>query len=625
MPSVLDNERAWLISVLGLTESAAAKMSIADLRNSFYSNPPTVTNSQLTAALSTKADTSTVNTALAAKTDKSDIAGYVDVTSAGVATGNSSAANATALNAIIISAAAAGKGLYWPNGTYNISNGVSGLHSVPHTGPGKITLNGTISFWPAGPPAGQTNTFYVSTTGGASTITGLSAAEAFNSIQSALNAIANYPTLPGAGSWEIQIYNGTYTKFVFPTNIVSPDKVLVIRAQTAIAHPTVPSVIITNGYNHSGYGLNAQGPGVDVQLKDILFTGYNGSTASQGVQWYNTPHMLYLINVHFTDCYWGVSSQVGNYDVKGGIFTRCGYLGDTANTTTPITSRNGNGGGCRSLMLTRHSIGTQNAGNNNLGPVFSACKSGVFIQESSTGHVDWCTFNDCEIGIQANVNGRANVDGSLFQRNLTVDLRGQANSVFYISSNTQFGTGANESASKIQLLTGAQIVDEQVLITSKAFSYAGTYVGFDTARVNQTVTATTATTVWSAVLAAVLWKDPTNSTYTRKKIRIRIVGTLTGTTTNKRINVRLGTGLTQLVFTSTDSGAFACEATIYFTDSAEQVMYLEGARHLAASVRSAKTIATNPLTAATTLSVEGQVDAAGDSILFDVVDVEVGV
>lgn len=40
MPTVADNERTYLISMLALSEEAAKKMTVQDLRNSFYGNPP---------------------------------------------------------------------------------------------------------------------------------------------------------------------------------------------------------------------------------------------------------------------------------------------------------------------------------------------------------------------------------------------------------------------------------------------------------------------------------------------------------------------------------------------------------------------------------------------------------
>ena len=72
MPSVADNERNYLVAKLGLNASEASKMSIADLRASFYANPPSGDGGPVTIA-DLPADSVVTSSTTARPTARTDI------------------------------------------------------------------------------------------------------------------------------------------------------------------------------------------------------------------------------------------------------------------------------------------------------------------------------------------------------------------------------------------------------------------------------------------------------------------------------------------------------------------------------------------------------------------------
>lgn len=535
------------------------------------------------------------------------------------AVGNGVANDGTAISAAISAAISVGVGVYWPAGNYLTTAAIASLHTVRHSGTG-IIKRGTDSFYPA-PTGTQTNVLYVNSGGSyADTNDGLTAATAMKTLTYAVTKLPNYgPTLQGI--WTFQLAAATYSeRVIFPGFLDSLNAVTI--KGPAVGHPSVPTAIFTQGYNNGAVAIKAVDRTCPLIVQDVLFTGYNGTSSSAGIQTAGSTRSLYSVNCHFTDCYWGITAQRSAYDVKGGIFTRCGFLGDTPNTDTPST-RNGSGGGTRSLMLANHSIGLQGSGVLTNGPYFFGCQTGVFAQESCTGHTDWVRFEDCINGISLNVNSRANCDGSSFKRN-TQDLRLNGNSHVYVSADVLFGTGADESSNKIILAAGSQIVDDNRLFTNISTSYNTVVKVADTVFPGTSYSTTTASVFYTATLAATVWRSALTSVVKPRRITVKIFGEFTGTAGTKGIIVRLGTSNVTTTFTATEVGTFEAEATIYVTGTATQFMAMKAVRHLGANVRTAQTQATNALTANTNLTLEAIVGVATDAISVDVVDLSWG-
>lgn len=503
---------------------------------------------------------------------------------------------------------AAGRTLVWPFGDYVMDGNLDGFWGVArHTGEGVIVANGVR--FPISPSATDTNTIYVANTGSVLN-DGLTADRPVNGVQRAMNALSVMGTFLN-GSWKVKLNPGVYDGTIVTPRDVTSLNPIVVEGDTA-AHPAVPNVRIGTSYNKASYGFDARWLKTPFIFRGMEIYGYNGSSASCGILHYNSAHMVYTDNVHFTDCYWGMSGQLAPYDVKGGIFLRCGYLGSTP-ITDPVASRAGGGGaGTRSLMLARHAIGTQNAGDNSKGPIFDSCYQACFAQESSTGHADWLTIQDCYTGLYAGVNSRFNMDGTQFKRNL-MDVRVATNGVVFVTANTKFGTGADESTSKIVATSGGQVIDANTYFSNLSPVYGGTFKSLDNKFPNQTVTATTAVPVWSTVLKGNIWRDTVSSIRPRKMLRIDIVGELVGTDANKRLNVRLGNSLVGLLFSPSETGVFRATADIFFSDVDAQEMVLAGSLHLGGN-RISRAAGSNTMTADTSLSVEASVDSAGPSV-----------
>ena len=558
-----------------------------------------------------------INTAaIAGKVAKGDLVLNVkDFGAVGDGVANDGAAIQSAVNAAI----SANRSLYWPAGTYLKTVNIANFHSVKHTGEGAVK-HGSDTFYVA--PSGiQANTLYVATSGAADTNDGLSPATPFRKVGVAVNALANYgPVL--RGFWAVQLAAGTWSdRTVVPVGFDAANPVT-IRGPI-VNHPNVPTAIITEGYNISAAAIKLVDVKASFIISNIHFIGYNGTTASAGVQTSETVRETFLINCHFTDCYWGFTNQTGKGDIKGGIFQRCGYLGDTANDVAK-NLRSGNGGGYRGLMQARHSIGVQSAGVLTNGPYFYNCVSGVFAQESCTGHVDFSTFEDCDYGVHMNVNSRANVDGSSFKRN-KVDIRGLGNSHFFLTAANTFGTGADESGSKIVLSGGSQCADSSRVFTSINQSYSTSMKVADTEFPNQTVASLGNTVVYTATMAGMVWRDAVNSVVTPKRVVLRVYGELIGTAGTKVLTIRLGASLpVSATFTAAETGPFEAEVTAFFYDTAKQFVTLRACRHLGDNVRLASSQMTNAMTSATNLTVESSVGVSGDSVRFDAVDMSWG-
>lgn len=531
------------------------------------------------------------------------------------AKGDGVTSDQTAIVNAVADALAKNISVYWPEGTYLTTASIPDFHRVDHKGTG-IVKRGTSLFY-VNPVAGVENRIYVAVTGASDNNDGLSASQPFRTFTNAVKILSNYgPSL--VGSWRFTGGAGTYSeRIIIPAGLESSEDVVI--EGPSVTHPTVPTCIVSQGYNIGAVGLKLSDASVQLRVRNIHFIGYNGTTSSSGVTCSSNLKEVAYENVHTTDCYWGLSNQSTHYDVKGGVHIRDGFLGDTPNNTAPA-SRNGNGGAFRSLMLTRHSIGLQNAGVLTNGPIVKNCLNGLFAQESCTGHVDYVTFEDNESALSLNVNSRANCDGSSFKRN-NKDIRANGNSHVFISANTSFGAGVDESDIKVSLLSGSTLVDSSVLFTSESPAYGSDLRNLNNTFPNQTINSISATAFYTTTLKANMWRDVFTTLSPGKKISFKVYGDLIGTTNTKRINFRVGTSVVSLVFTATDVGTFRAQGVVFFTDRGTQFLDIEGARHLGTNVRGASIAGTNPMSVDTNLSLEAQVGDALDSVKINAVEV----
>ncbi|MGG0308467.1 glycosyl hydrolase family 28-related protein [Priestia megaterium] len=497
------------------------------------------------------------------------------------------------------------KALHFPDGTYISTGNIPNFHAVRKLGAGVIKRGSDLFY--VSPTDYQTNKIYVRASGGSNLNDGLSSTQSFGDNQTAVNILKNYASSGLKGNWEFVLAAGTHAKrFVIPDGLITTNPIKFTGADVG-GHPNVPTTIISEGAGKSAVGLLASG-GTVIIVQDILFTGFNGSTSSCGIS-VSEKSSVYTINCHFTDCYFGVSGVHRTAtDVKGGIFTNCGFL----------AAGGGTGAGVRSLQLNNHSIGTQNAGDNTKSPIFRSCNTGILIQELSTGHADWCTFEDCVDAIIARVMARCNMDGSLFKRNQRA-VRVDSNAHVYVSSNVQFATGADKNAVLISRTSGGQVTSSNMLGTQDV-AYSTGESAFDIIYVNQSFNAVANTPFYTEVLNAPFFDYTPNPVVPIKKLYYKIFGTISGTTDQKKITVRLGNNYANSQFTATETGAFVAEGYIYFVSNTEQFINMKSSTHIGSN-RSTNAKATNNMASNVTLTLEAYVFNAADSIKIEVVEV----
>ncbi len=408
------------------------------------------------------------------------------------------------------------------------------------------------------------------------------------------------------GQFSIELAAGTYARGHFPEDGLPSENPIIIRGPDVGGHPNVPTAIISEGADAAVELIKFRN-GTNLRLKDIKFVGAEGTTSSAGAMG-GDQCRLFTENVHAEDCYWGVGvTNRSNLDVKGGIFTRCGNLLGSPSS----------GAGTRTLFLSRHALGTQNAGTLALGPEFHNCVKACFAQEGSTGHADYLTIHDCLRGLEANINSRFNYTGTQFRRNF-VDVFNNNSYVF--ASSVDYGTGADESNLRVVAnnygATGVvnYFTDHDPGNGIGARTYHSEYVDtlYNTASNNVFHTTT---------LAGGMWRNETLSPTTSRSIKFRVVGNCSGTTGTKRINMRMGTALAQVNFSAGSEGGFVVDGEIYFPDRAEQFLMLKGDID-GSSPEIHNVTSTQGLTANTPITLEANpLDAAsGDNIRIYMVE-----
>ena len=407
----------------------------------------------------------------------------------------------------------------------------------------------------------------------------------------------------------VNLVAGTYAERVRFSDFTPHNLNVTVKGPGVGGHPNVPTAIFTEGADVSANAFFNRNRNLTLTLQDLKFVGYRGTTSSSGLT--NYTGTVFTINCHATQCYYGLSSQTGNLDVKGGILNDCGRL----------SGGTGTGAGVRSLQLNRHAIGTQNAGVLTLGPVFTNCQTGVFAQESSTGHVDWSTFEDCVNGVIVRVNARANCDGSSFKRS-TVDITADSNGHVFVSDNVTFGTGADASTNRVIVRTGSGgALTTSRLLNAVEVAYGRSDAAVDGVYTAQTVTGTLVETdLYSKVVKAPFWNNGLAGSIAPSRLKIRAIGTLTGTAGTKAITMRLGGSLVAATFTATEVGTFLADALVLFVGPARQVMSLDARRHLGTGTRLSLTAAALDMTVDQTLRLTTTLANTADSVTVETVE-----
>lgn len=329
-------------------------------------------------------------------------------------------------------------------------------------------------------------------------------------------------------------------------------------------HPNVPQSIWWKGGSVSEQAFTSTSPNANVTLYDIKFVDYNGATSSGGYS--NTEGEVTFINVHASRCNFGARSQHGSLTVKGGIFEECGY---TVGGGTGVAALN-------SYMVNKHEIGSQNAGNYNGSPIFRRCRTAVSIHEATSGHVDWCVFEDNKTGLFVGRNATLNPSGSKFLRNdVGISASNGAN---FFTSNNVFGTGNDANGMAVNA-TGMSFIGSNQMWTSIVTSDSLTdYLVRDINSPN--LITNTTETEYSAYfgggdLTPEWWNDVSVGLRPNKAYITRINGEVLVSSGSLRFTTLLGSASESGVFVNADSfktGAFEVYSEIIFIDRGEQLI-----------------------------------------------------
>ncbi|MBB3010636.1 tail fiber domain-containing protein [Cupriavidus alkaliphilus] len=276
--------------------------------------------------------------------------------------------NQAGIAAAVAYAYSVGAILEWPRGTYVSTESIPNFHDVTHIGKGVIKRGADI-YRPSN-SGSNLNTLYVSAAG---TGDGLSA-----STSSTLNAVALAMKLAGpvlGGKWQIVLSAETHAAPAeWFSGLVTNDYIIFKGPDVAGGVPV--AIVDAGGISGREQALRFV-DGTKALLRDVrLINALATSVASGAI--FDRKAQGRLENVHTLNTQWaGVNfNEAGDCVVVGGVFDGSTY-------------------GVRSYGGTIHSVGSATGR-----PQFKNCTGAGFIaQGASYGHVDFCDFIDCGVGI----------------------------------------------------------------------------------------------------------------------------------------------------------------------------------------------------------------------------------
>ena len=230
-----------------------------------------------------------------------------------------------------------------------------------------------------------TTIFYVSTTGNDNN-DGRSIHTTFATVQKAVDVISS-SYLVIQSTIKISILAGTYKQAVnIPSNLQTKERLQILGRKDENGVPTV----IFEGQGLNTSGIFAQGQS-NLSVQDIKFQNYRntGSTAC-GVHIQHFSN-LWTNNVHVYNCDWGISASANSrLYVQGGIVDGCRF-------------------GIRHYSNSVGTIGYRATDTSNGTLIRNCTQAGVYFQNQSNGHVDYCVIDGNVTGVACVNQSRAHV------------------------------------------------------------------------------------------------------------------------------------------------------------------------------------------------------------------------
>ena len=383
----------------------------------------------------------------------------------------------------------------------------------------------------------------------------------FRTVNAAITKALQQSAKPGH-SVIINIAAGTYEDRVILPDYTPTRFKLELRGQDIGGHPNTPVTVFSEGLGTTAIQFINRNPNADVEFHNIKWFGYNGSSSSSATSF--TGGFSKYLNCHVDSCHYGFSSFNGSLVVPNGVMENCGIIHG---------QDRGSGAAIRSMMGNRHTIGIQNAGNRSNTLHIKNCVRGVYIQETSTGHVDYATIEGCERGVHADVNSRANVTGTLFE-DCTIGVYSAGGSHVFVPNQTMF----QNVRTKVYTVIGGLYLstqDSPNMGVAGARSEQHTYAEYD----EFTATTTNRSFFSRSVYADWYNDDFRISSSPYKKITTRSLVELESGGA-KSITVRHAGVAISMEYGNTESGIAVVESEIIFAGKNRQIIVIRSTNHL---------------------------------------------
>jgi hypothetical protein len=351
----------------------------------------------------------------------------LDVRSYGV-TMNGITDDTAGVTAAVAAAALTGQSLFWPQGTALTTLSIPLLHTVRHSGPGRIKRGANV--FVMAPKAGTTNHLYVAPAGTTAN-DGLSATEPMAS-QTAVTALSNYGPVLQA-TWQIDFAAGANAGFLMALRSVNPVRFVGVPTGD---FRTVPTSTITKAASGALSNGMAFVNGANVFVKDILASGFVGLDDA-GV-WASAYTTITLENNHVTNCYHGwYFLDFVFHSAKGGTISNCTKYG------------------VHELYFVLRNF--KYAGSTANGTIITGCEFAVHSKEFCTGHLDFVDISDCTYGAMAVRGSTINSAHASFKRCVIgMVLASRSSAVRNVDTDWHVGTA---DACTIQILA----LDPQII------------------------------------------------------------------------------------------------------------------------------------------------------------------
>ncbi|MEG0858615.1 MAG: tail fiber domain-containing protein [Pseudomonas sp.] len=329
---------------------------------------------------------------------------------------NGTTSNQTELQQAIDVAFTSNSALLWPAGTYVTTDNLTNFDKLKHIGNGLIKRGSTI--FNVANPGESRNVIFVSPEG---TGDGLSAAQ-----PATLAKAFDFLKLQGpilSGRWRISLAAGTYTPLATQITGFSANQYIEIQGP-AVSYGTPTAIIDAAGASWCLYFSGA----FSVWLKDIKGVNATGNSVAAPFICDNS-NVLFADNVHTSNSQWaGINANnCSRLIVYGGRYENSANFGIR-----------GYGGTLVSIGRAEYR------------PQLVNCLSGVDLQGGAYGHVDFCDYLDCQVGIKATFNIHASNYTSTFT-NCSVgwetDETSTVNAAGYTLSNVAITSRSRGSAS----------------------------------------------------------------------------------------------------------------------------------------------------------------------------------